>query len=62
MLTKRIFVVALAATLLAGVSVAVPTAPASALTTHTVTSADGLTSMTVRNENDGTLTYSVAQG
>ncbi|MFF2299621.1 glycoside hydrolase family 97 catalytic domain-containing protein [Arthrobacter sp. NPDC058127] len=36
--------------------------PAAALTTHTVTSPDGQTSLTVLNENDGTLTYSVVQG
>ncbi|PYC64311.1 hypothetical protein C7C45_30615 [Micromonospora arborensis] len=36
--------------------------PASALTVHTVTSPDGATSFNVRNEDDGTLTYSVVQG
>lgn len=35
---------------------------ATALTTHTVTSPDGQTSLTVRNENDGTLTYTVTHG
>ncbi|MDR2973971.1 MAG: glycoside hydrolase family 97 catalytic domain-containing protein [Propionibacteriaceae bacterium] len=36
-------------------------APAMALTVHEVTSPDGLTSLTVRNENDGTLTYTITQ-
>lgn len=36
--------------------------PAEAVTDHTVTSPDGGTTLTVRNENDGTLTYSVVQG
>lgn len=34
---------------------------ASALTVHVVTSPDGQTALTVRNEDNGTLTYSVAQ-
>lgn len=35
--------------------------PAEALTLHTVVSPDGSTRMTVRNENDGTLTYNIQQ-
>ncbi len=49
------------ATLALTVGMLSPATSASALTTHTVTSPDGLTSLTVRNENDGTLTYSVVQ-
>lgn len=40
-------------------SVSAVTVPANALTTHTVESPDGDTTLTVRNEDDGTLTYSV---
>lgn len=40
-------------------SVSTLSLPAHALTTHTVESPDGDTALTVRNENDGTLTYSV---
>ncbi|MBS0024088.1 glycoside hydrolase family 97 catalytic domain-containing protein [Microbacterium paraoxydans] len=36
--------------------------PALAATDHTVTSPDGQTSLTVRHENDGSLSYSVVQG
>ena len=35
--------------------------PAQALTIHTITSPDGNTSLTVQNENDGSLTYTVQQ-
>jgi alpha-glucosidase len=52
----------LGAVLLVGGSVVGTAQPALALTTHSVSSPDGGTSLIVRNENDGTLTYSVSQG
>lgn len=58
---RRASVVAVA-TLALTMGLLSPATSASALTTHTVTSPDGLTSLTVRNENNGTITYSVTQG
>lgn len=43
------------------VAAVVTAAPAHAVTTHTVTSPDGTTSLIVQNENDGSLTYTVVQ-
>ncbi|MFT4028558.1 MAG: glycoside hydrolase family 97 catalytic domain-containing protein [Protaetiibacter sp.] len=57
---RRTAAVALA-TLALSAAMLSPAMPASALTVHTVTSPDGLTSLTVRNEDDGTLSYSVIQ-
>jgi alpha-glucosidase len=62
MSTKRMTAISGAIALVAGLSIVGVATPASALTIHTVTSPDGGTSLTVRNENDGTLTYSVSQG
>lgn len=57
---KRLAWVAVASLVLS-VSAVSQAAPASALTVHTLTSPDGQTSFEVRNEDDGTLTYSVTQ-
>ena len=55
-------IAALLALALVAVSVLVTSAQSAyALTTHTVTSPDGTTSLTVRNEDDGSLTYTVLQ-
>jgi alpha-glucosidase len=59
---NRIAALSVGIALLAGAAVTTVAEPAAALTIHTVTSPGGGTSLTVRNEDDGTLTYSVSQG
>lgn len=56
---RRLSLAAVAALVLSGA--VVTASPAAAVTDHTVTSPDGGTTLTVRNENDGTLTYNVVQ-
>lgn len=60
MLTKKRAILASALSLGLIASVSTVVLPASALTTHTVVSPDGDTSLTVRNENNGTVTYTVS--
>ncbi|WP_169582061.1 MULTISPECIES: glycoside hydrolase family 97 catalytic domain-containing protein [Microbacterium] len=62
MATLQRTALATAAALVLSIGVIAPDQSAAALTIHTVTSPDGQTSLTVRHENDGSLTYSVVQG
>lgn len=58
----RIAALSAGVALLAAAPIATVAEPAQALTIHTVTSPGGATSLTVRNEDDGTLSYRVNQG
>ncbi|WP_420367062.1 glycoside hydrolase family 97 catalytic domain-containing protein [Curtobacterium sp. L1-20] len=59
---RQLVAVTVGTSLLAAAGILSVAAPAEALTTHTVASPDGSTSLSVRNEDDGSLTYSVLQG
>ncbi|MFF2299608.1 glycoside hydrolase family 97 catalytic domain-containing protein [Arthrobacter sp. NPDC058127] len=59
---SRITALTLGITLLAGGGLAATSPPAFALTSHTVTSPDSNTALTVQEQPDGSLTYSVNQG